>query len=108
MVWLSNTSIGAIPAAVATAIRPMVVAADDPCAGLSGAQAATCHVTQGVAGVAGGFAQSAAQQAEQALTQWVVDTAVWLLNQLANVILSTSAPDLNAGWRSEERRVGKE
>jgi hypothetical protein len=46
----------------------------------------------------GGAAQSFGQSAALAVTQWVVDTAVWLLNQLVNVIFSTSSPSLSADW----------
>lgn len=46
----------------------------------------------------GGATQSIAQSAVQAVTQWVVDTAIWLLNQLVNVIFSTSSPSLSADW----------
>jgi hypothetical protein len=82
-----------------TFLQPVLASADDLCIvqpnPLSGLG---CDLGQGVGSVVGGFAQSAADQAERALTKWVVDTAVWLLQQLANVVFNTSSPVLSVDW----------
>ncbi len=86
------------------ALRPTsAVAADpDPCAGQDPMHQGFCHVTTGVIGLpgdaAGAAANFAADQAERALTQWMVDAAVWLLNQIGNVVFNTASPVLTADW----------
>jgi hypothetical protein len=79
--------------ALLAAVGPRLAAADNSCAPDPGA-VLQCVAGQAVSGAAQGFAQSAVQ----AVTQWVVDTAVWLLNQLVGVIFSTSSPSLSADW----------
>src|SRR2546423_1841959 len=83
--------------AVALAFGPRAALAADPCAS-DAVYVVTCNVSQGVANAAGGVVQFGAQQAEQALTQWIVDAAVWLLRQLIHVVFNSSSPDLTAGW----------
>src|SRR5215472_2230188 len=78
------------------ALTPGRALADDCINTIDPLGVASCAVSQSVANAAGGVVQFGADQAERALTQWMVDTAVWLLNQLASVILSTSSPDLTA------------
>jgi hypothetical protein len=86
-------------AGVLLASLPRIASADDPCSGQPNpVLGLRCDIGQGISNAAGGVAQFGADQAEQALTKWMVDTAVWLLNQLAGVILSTRSPDLTAGW----------
>src|SRR2546430_5984239 len=87
------------PFAILAALLPATVWADDPCSAPNPAQVFGCVVDKGLGGDAAGQAlQFGADAAERALTKWVVDTAVWLLNQLVNVIFSTSSPTLSADW----------
>jgi hypothetical protein len=79
--------------AALVAAGPRTAAADDSCVPDPG-RIVQCVAGQAVGGAAQGFAQSAVQ----AVTQWVVDAAIWLLNQLVNVIFSTSSPSLSADW----------
>lgn len=75
------------------AVTPRMAIADDSCAP-NPLNAARCIAGQAV----GDAAQSIGQSAAQAVTQWVVDAAIWLLNQLVNVIFSSSSPSLSADW----------
>jgi hypothetical protein len=80
------------------ALAPVAAFADDSCTVPDPITTVRCAVGGGVTSAVGGVVQFGAQQAELALTQWMVDAAVWLLRQLVNVIFSTSSPDLSAGW----------
>jgi hypothetical protein len=80
--------------ALVAGLIPATAAADDSCPSGGPLGIASCVAGQAVSGATQSFAQSAVQ----AVTQWVVDTAIWLLNQLVNVIFSTSSPSLSADW----------
>jgi type IV secretion system protein TrbL len=81
-------------------LPPSVVAADpDPCIGIPDLQVrGVCSLANGAPSVPGAVAQFGADQAERALTKWVVDTATWVLDQLVNVIFTSSSPVLSADW----------
>jgi len=84
------------------ALVPAAATADDSCVNEPLAFQLQCTAAQGIASAAGNavgsVAQFGADQAERALTRWVVDTAVWLLNQLVSVIFNTTSPVLTADW----------
>src|SRR5207244_2649066 len=83
------------------AVRPQLAAADlDPCAPFSSnpQEFLGCKLGQGAASAPGAAVSFGADQAERALTQWVVDTATWVLNQLVDVIFTNSSPVLSADW----------
>ncbi len=101
MTWRHKSALALIGLGVSVAHPSPVLAADpDPCAasGRDVAGILACHAGQGITGIPGAVANFAADQAERALTQWVVDAAVWLLNQLGNVVFNTASPVLTADW----------
>jgi type IV secretion system protein TrbL len=57
-----------------------------------------CQATGDITSIPGDVAGFAADQAERALTQWVVDAAVWLLGQLGSAIFNSASPVLSADW----------
>jgi type IV secretion system protein TrbL len=102
---LTRVALALIPTGVLLARPAIVAAADpDPCAQYmsSPQQYVVCKAGQGITNIPGDVAGAAvgfaADQAERALTQWVVDAAVWLLNQLGNVVFNTASPVLSADW----------
>jgi hypothetical protein len=100
-VWASTRplTLATLAATSMAALLPRAAMAQELCSGqadpISGLD---CGVAQGISNVLGPIAQSAADQAERALTKWVVDTAVWLLQQLANVVFNTNSPVLSVDW----------
>src|SRR5439155_216370 len=86
-------------AGLVTAALPRAAAAENTCGvepnALDGLK---CDIGHGIANAAGNVAQGFADQAERALTKWVVDGAVWLLQQLANVVFNTTSPVLSVDW----------
>src|SRR5437762_3289799 len=89
----------AVPAGVLLTAMPRAVMADDPCSGVPDPGAAIgCAAANGLANAAGAAAQFGADAAERALTKWVVDAAVWLLQQLGDVVFHTASPALSADW----------
>ena len=90
--WILRWLVTTIAALVS--LVPTVAFADDSCPATDPFGVASCAASGAVSSATQGFAQSAMQ----AVTQWVVDTAIWLLNQLVNVIFSSSSPSLSADW----------
>ena len=86
-------------AGLVAGVLPRTAAAESTCGvepnALDGLK---CDIGHGIANAAGNVAQGFADQAERALTKWVVDGAVWLLQQLANVVFNTTSPVLSVDW----------
>ncbi|HXM57857.1 MAG TPA: hypothetical protein VOB72_20840, partial [Candidatus Dormibacteraeota bacterium] len=86
-------------ASLATVLLPSTASAAEPCTGQSDpVSGLRCDIGQGISNAAGAVTQSFADQAEQALTKWVADTAIWLLQQLANVVFDSTSPVLSVDW----------
>ncbi len=57
------------------------------------------------AGLASGVLADGAGSVLQAMTQWVVDGATWLLDQIGDVLATTTSVDLGAGWFESHYQV---
>src|SRR6266481_2176378 len=104
MTWIGRSLLALMAAAAAVGAVgldsvPVEAADPDPCAATGNVSAVlACKATLGLANAPGAVANFGADQAERALTQWVVDTATWVLNQLVDVIFANSSPVLTADW----------
>jgi hypothetical protein len=80
-------------------------------AGLPGARGADPSAPVGVpggglvGGLVGGAVESAGDAATRALTRFVVDGAVWLLEQLAEVVTRSTSVSVTSAWYAERYRL---
>jgi type IV secretion system protein TrbL len=93
-----------LPFGALAALAPFDVHADSPgsCADASnpitGTGCTLGQIGQTVANAPADVAGFAADQAERALTKWVVDAADWLLNHLGDAVFDKTSPVLTADW----------